>query len=242
MKKALLLPLAVCLLLLTGCETRSISNSGYRDSYHFRGELSELAVLGVDSARQINEEDIQSAINGTGSIQLKNGDRVMLIQSGAQFPDEDMVNAMGKHYTVLPFSGVPERSSYSFDRSVKAEEEPSLDMAFRLAAAKGGASTLVVYWGVLESARKGYATKTVSWVPIVGSVIPDEKQEMRIRLKVAVIDVASGHWEMLTPEVYSDEQVSNMMSRRQNDQEQVALLKSLAYERAVKDLQLRYGM
>lgn len=41
--------------------------------------------------------------------------------------------------------------------------------------------------------------KVVSWVPILGALVPDENQRMRIRLKVALIDVKSGKWEMFSP-------------------------------------------
>ncbi len=101
-----------------------------------------------------------------------------------------------KYYRVIPLSGIPSRNNngYDWQRSKNKEEIPKLDMAFRLTAAKAGAETLIVYWGVLESAREGYATKTISWIPIVGSLLPDEKQQMRIRLKAAIIDVKTGYW------------------------------------------------
>jgi len=99
---------------------------------------------------------------------------------------------------------------------------------------------LIVYWGILESAREGFATKTISWVPIVGKVIPDEAQTMRLRLKMAVIDVATGYWEILTPTVHEDKRASARIGRRENDQAQVNKLKAQTYQRAVEDLLTRY--
>ena len=114
-------------------------------------------------------------------------------------------------------------------------------MALRLVAAKGGYETIVVYWGILETAQENFVTKAVSWVPIVGGVIPDESQRMRIRLKVAVIDVKSGQWEMFAPEPLTDEAISGSYGRVASDQAQVDLLKEDAYKAAVQQLVDRYS-
>ena len=95
--------------------------------------------------------------------------------------------------------------------------------------------------GMLETARKGLASKPVSWVPIVGWSLPDEKQLMRIRLKVAVIDVRAGHWSVFSPEPFEDQAVSANYGREAADQSQVQKLKQKAYEAAVKDLLRIYG-
>ncbi len=92
----------------------------------------------------------------------------------------------------------------------------------------------------LETSRKGHATKVVSWVPLAGNILPDERQTMRIRLKAIVMEVSSGHWEMLTPEVYSDQRTTAKINRRQVDQEQVDRLKTKAYRRLIEDLQTRF--
>jgi hypothetical protein len=226
--------------LLTGCQTRSISDSGYHRDREFRGELSELEVLGVDTSKGITEEDIKSALQRRTKIEISRGDRIVLIQSGAQFPDEPMVKEMEKFYRIIPLSGVPNRPRYNQFRDVEQIDSKPMDMAYRLAAANAGAKTLIVYWGVLESSRKGYGSKAVSWVPIAGAFIPDEDQEMRIRLKVAIIDVQSGKWEMLTPEVYADGSVSARINRESSDQDQVEKLKEQGYRRVVSDIQTRF--
>lgn len=43
------------------------------------------------------------------------------------------------------------------------------------------------------------ATRVVSWIPFLGGLLPDETQRMRIRLKVAVVGVQTGQWEMFLP-------------------------------------------
>jgi hypothetical protein len=76
---------------------------------------------------------------------------------------------------------------------------------------------------------------------VVGWLLPDERQRMRIRLKIAIVDVRSGQWEMFAPEPFDDSALSAVLSRKQADQAQVALLKDLAYAAAAEDLVKRYG-
>jgi len=59
----------------------------------------------------------------------------------------------------------------------------------------------------------------VSWIPFAGWVVPDELQHMRIRLKLAVIDVRSGRWTLLTPEPSEDKAWSTSFTRG-SDQKQ----------------------
>ncbi len=238
MKHTLLSLCMVFLITLTGCKHRPISNSGYDSNPLFRGELNELAILGIDANDSISESDIQLAIQKQGQIKLSRRDKIVLIQSGARFPDDAFLEEIEALYQVIPLSGIPNNRTESpfGNRSNEVDTDPPLDKALRLTAARAGASTVIVYWGILESSRKGFATKSVSWVPIVGSFIPDEDQEMRIRLKAAVIDVATGYWEMLIPEVYEDKQFSTGLSRHQRDQQQVEFLKEKGYRRLIADL------
>lgn len=239
MKTSILAALVV-ILLLSSCATRSISDSGYKDGYYgyrndnpfYKGELSEFDVLGIEAGKEISEQDIATAAASRKErITLRKGDSIMVIQSGAMLPDEDMTKNMEKYFSVTVFTGVPET-----DR----KENASYAKALRLAAAKGGIEKLFVYWGVLESGTRNLATKTISWVPIIGGAIPDQTQEIRIRLKVALIDVKSGQWEMFTPKVFEDTATSASLNRAQSDQAQVALLKTKAYETAVEDTLQRY--
>jgi len=225
---------------VSGCTTRSISDSGYRTetgygprALHnplYKGELSELQLLGINPETKITQEDINRAFESKQRLTLLKGSSIMLIQSGAMIPDEPMVKAMEKYYNVSVFSGVP-LSQGTYDYA----------MSLRLSAAKGGFEKIVAYWGLLETAQKGFATKAVSWVPIVGGAIPDEGQEMRIRLKVAVVDVKSGQWDMFSPEPFQDTAASARFTRESSDQGQVALLKTKAYEAAAEDLMKRYS-
>ncbi len=225
---------------LSGCATRSISDSGYRGESgymskgspnpFYKGELSEFQVLGIDPQARVTQEEIDRALESKQRLSLSKGASIMLIQSGAMIPDEPMVKALEKYYNVSVFSGIP-----------VSQAGNEYAMSLRLAAAKGGCERIVVYWGLLETAQKGYATKAVSWVPLVGGAIPDENQQMRIRLKVAVVDVKDGRWEMFSPEPFEDAAVSARYTRASSDQGQVSLLKTRAYEAAAEDLVKRYS-
>lgn len=231
-------PIVLIAVALNGCATRSISDSGYRkesgyrgqtsDNPFYKGELSEFDVLGIDPKANITQDDINRAYESQQRVILPKGSSLMLIQSGAMIPDEDLVKALDKSYNVSVFSGVPlSGGDYA--------------MSLRLAAAKGGYEKIVVYWGLLETAQKGLGTKAVSWAPFVGGAIPDEAQEMRIRLKVAVIDAKTGSWDMFSPEPFQDSALSARYSREASDQCQVAQLKTKAYQAAAQDLLKRYA-
>jgi hypothetical protein len=139
-----------------------------------------------------------------------------------------MREALEGKYRVTPFSGIPEAGAGTgYSRNL------------RLAAAKGGFETIVCYWGTLESAKTRYATKTVSWVPIVGWMVPDEEKEMRMRLKVVLVDVRSGAWTSFPTEPVRSSQVSLQLNRESADVRLVERLKAEVYARAAKDLSAR---
>jgi hypothetical protein len=227
--------LASALLLLAGCTTRSISNSGYpSDNSHrgghasYRGELSEFDVLGVSVEANITDTDIVSALLDSERPRLRRDSNILLIQSGAELPDEPMMKAMNERYRVTAFSGVP--------LAKRDGTAPSIAKALRLAAARGGYDKIVCVWGVLESAEKNQITKTVSWIPIVGYVLPDKEQLMRIRLKAVVVDVASGYWRFVSPPPAASSDFASRMTRAQTDQELVSKLKETGYRNLVQTL------
>ena len=57
---------------------------------------------------------------------------------------------------------------------------------------------------MLESESYWLRTKTVSWVPIVNWLMPDEKQHTRIQIKVAVVHVRPGNWSVFSPNAFDD--------------------------------------
>ena len=241
-------------LMVGGCETRSISNSGYNDhgrgNPFYRGELTEFDVLGIDLSRPASDEEIAQQFATRQKVRLRPEGALMVIQAGALIPDDPMVKELERHFSVVPFTGVPliprDDGRYAYATNANAspkvldERITNYARALRLAAAKSGADLIFCYWGTLESAVEREPTKVVSWVPLIGSVLPDETQLMRIRLKVALIDVRTGHWAMFSPEAYVDSSLSATINRGSSDQRQVALLKEKAYKSVVDAFVAKY--
>ena len=227
-------------LALQGCGVRSISDSGYQAESQgrfrpasnslYKGELTEFEVLGIASQQPVTQEEINRSLEERQELTLPNGSPIMLIQSGAIMPDDQMVRALESHHQIVTFSGIPTEPS-----------NRNFAPALRLAAARGGCEKIMVYWGILETAQKDMSTKTVSWIPIVGGMIPDESQEMRIRLKVAIIDVKSGQWKTISPKPIQDTSASARYTRASSDQRQVATLKAQAYAELANNLANNYA-
>lgn len=226
------LPGCLIIMLVTGCQTRSISDSGYRSGRYggsrlYHGELSEFDVLGIQRGKPVTDEEIGAALNSASPVRLRKGAAVLLIQSGAMIPDDPMVSELNRSFNIVPFSGVPERDN---------RPDQSYDRALRLAAAKGGCEYMVCYWGLLESAEEPLPGKAVSWLPIYGGVVPDQAQMMRIRLKMAIVDVRTGNWSMFMPTAFEDRAISGRYRREKSDQDQVQKLKMMGYLTAADDL------
>lgn len=270
----------VALALITGCvsKSRSISQSGYHDAYPSPGapsrELDEFDVLGLDRNQSVTEADIQEVINRSQPVRLKEGSTILLIQSGALYPDGPMVEGLSEHFRIVPFTGMAPDSPatearwlQTQSRNVAIMSDPdkpptvvplsniareryqtaasktapgAYSRTLRLAAARAGASAVVCYWGVLESGTEEIATKTVSWVPGLNWVVPDERQHMRIRLKIAVVDVATGDWSVFSGKPFETKKWSVRSRREVADQKQVESLKQRAYELTAGDFVSAY--
>ena len=215
----------VAALTLGSCRTTSISSS----DPGFRGDLSEYQVVNSTSGGSVSEADIQRALRAgnQGSVRARPGSRVLLIQSGASTPDPALTAAMRAHYDVVPFSGIPPRSARSDKGSTEEDAEYSRRM--RLAAAQAGARYIVCVWGLVDTNTEALPTKVVSWAPIVGEWIPDERQQSRIRLRAAVIETSSGSWSMTDGEPFGSESVGGSVRRRSRTTWQQEALKSQAF-------------
>jgi hypothetical protein len=243
MKSSALFFLVATMILLMGCRSeRSISNSSYQkqtqarpwcpqpaSDFAYRGELSEFDVLGIARGETASERDIQRALDAAKRVKLRDGSSILLIQSGATFPDAAMVQNLSQHFRVVPFSGVPAQPSENLDAESYAK-------SLRFAAARGGNDAIVCYWGMIEAETEGLATKTVSWVPIVNWLVPDERQHMRIRLKIAIIDVRSGNWSVLSSSTSNQDKLSFSTRRGETDQKLVEALKLKVYETGAQNL------
>jgi hypothetical protein len=240
-------------MILAGCtSTRSISHSDYRKEsavcsytpsdassdpgFAYKGELSEFDVLGIDRGEIATEAEIRRALDNSKRVALHPGSSILLIQSGAIYPDGGMVKELSQHFTVVPFSGVPDVRRTSAGPVTESYDPESYSKSLRLAAARGGNAVILCCWGILESESEHLPTRTISWVPVVNWLIPDESRHMRIRLKMAIIDVRSGNWAVFSPEPIQDARLSTRPRRGAVDQNQVERLKQQAYEAGIKDL------
>ena len=102
---------ATCAFAMGCAKTRSISNSGYQPGNHYGDgtrthELDEFDVLGISRDNSVSEEEIRQAIANAQRVKLKPGSSILLIQSGAVYPDGPMLTELSKHFAVVPFSGV----------------------------------------------------------------------------------------------------------------------------------------
>lgn len=252
MKKPNLLSTALfslaVILTFGGCQSRSISNVGghrYGNSYSYQGELNELSVLGVRVNEEVSNQDIAAALEAREGkvVELERGDVLAVIQSGARFPDKEMLGSLEPLAKVIPLSGVPPEERGFRGEERKNKEPIRIDKSLRMAAAKGGANKMLIYWGILESAAEPeQAAKQLSWVPIAGRLIPDEYQHVQIRVKAVLIDVATGNWTMLRTEPLQDKRMSSRLTRESSDLKQVLALKEKAYGQFANDLKARFQL
>ena len=79
-------------------------------------------------------------------------------------------------------------------------------------------------------------TKTVSWVPIVGGLVPDEERRTRLRVRALLIDVASGRSVAFTPPAAENAALSSQQTRAESHDKQTYDLKTRAYAGLVAQL------
>ena len=258
------LPLTACLvscLILAACtpNARSISNPAYREpgktgyrpntpsdissdvAFQYRGELSEFDVLGITRGEVTTETEISRALDHAKRVKLHPNSSILLIQSGAVIADSPMISELEKHFRVSTFTGVPPSRGTSQVYDNESLDPESYSHSLRLAAARGGNDVILCYWGSLESETEDLATKIVSWVPIARWFVPDQKQHLRIRLKIALVDVRSGDWTVFTSKAFDDSRFSTRPRRGIADQKLVEELKNLAYAEGGKELVRLYS-
>jgi hypothetical protein len=188
--------------------------------------LTETDVLGFDGAQSVSEEEIVKAAGPRGKIQVKRGAPVMLIHAGAAAPEEIMLREAANYFSVTPFSGLAQHRN-------DAGESANLSRALRLTAAKGGSDFLIVYWTVLEggSGKPG----APNWRPVAGDV-PLDAEQVRMRLRMLIVDVKSGHWATANPETFEDKAARGGWFRKPTSAQRTAALKERAYKHALQEV------
>lgn len=193
-------------------------------------ELQDTDVFGSAAAKP-TEEEIAKALDRSSKVELRAGDGVLVVQSGKTVPDPRMVAELNKHCRAIPFSGV--RSDWI---SGDAGDNPDYARALRMAAAQAGAQKILCFWGSLEVARHDLSTKTITWLPVIDVLVPDQKDRLRMQLKTAVVDVRTGAWTLSRTEPLEDEAITTGWGREHLESPEVRRLQQKSYTLAVNSL------
>ena len=231
-----LLGLALAALAWAGCETSVSYKAGnfsgenpYAKTGPSAPQLHEHEVLGLKPTGAISEADIERALEQAGTLRLQRGSKLLVVQSGAAHPDRAMIDELSRHFTVIPHTGLPADLR-------QGAEGASVSKALRLAAAHSKAETILVYWGHLEMKRNDLPTSLVSWVPVVDFAVPDEYQKARMHVKVALIDVRTGHWATYRTEPIEQDALTTRYARERQPGHSLERTRQRVYESAVKRL------
>ena len=237
----IILPAVLAAIFLIGCaheKTTDYRRADYTSrkplkSVHMSGrELADTDVLGV-AAQAPTEEDIRNALDRASKVQLRAGEPILVVQSGEPVPDTRMIAELNKHYRAIPFSGL--RGDW-IKGSSNSKNEPDYARALRLAAAQAGAEKILCFWGNLEVAQHDLSTKTITWLPVVDVIIPDEKNNVRVHLKIALVDVRTGAWTVFRTEPQETQMVSTGWAREHIRSPEVRRLQQKSYTVAVNSL------
>ncbi len=236
-----LLAVGLSMAFLSGCANSN--NSDYRRAdfgskralkghYNSGDQLSEQDVLGIGAPKTPTEADIRKALDRATGVDLRPGATVLALQSGQGVPDPRLVNELNKHYRAVPFSGI--RADWG--KRTSDDPEDHYSKALRFAAAQAGAQKILCFWGNLEVARHDLSTKTITWLPVIDVLVPDQKDNVRVHLKVAVVDVRTGAWSVFRTEPLQSEVVTTGWGREHLEPEEVKTLKEKSYTLAVNSL------
>jgi hypothetical protein len=207
------------------------SRLAIKSSYHGADELAESDVIGTDRAHAPTEADIQKALEGSAKIGVKEGEAILVLQSGQPVPDERLLKDLNKHFRAIPYTGL--RRDWGEGGADGGERASK---ALRFAAAQAGAQKILCYWGELEVAHHNLSTKTITWLPVVDVVIPDQLDRVRMSLKVAIIDVKTGAWSTFRTEPFSTTAATTGWGRKHVESPEINNLKRKSYAAVVSSL------
>lgn len=195
-------------LLLSSCSESTLSGGAGQSSLASAAGYGLGSYTGSGSVNpngEISEAEIRAALSANRApLRVPRGSRVLLIQDDSSLPDASLVEAFSPYCEVVPGSGRLNQSGTSPE---------AVRRGLRHLAAQAGARYIVLVTGVFESTSQNLATQTVSWVPIAGQLIPDERSIVRLKLAVVSIDTASGAWNSLAGPSIVRTRFSNALSR-----------------------------
>lgn len=225
-------------LLLIGC-AHNHNSDFHRADYSSRKvkgysgyELNQMDVIGPAAEATPSDTDIQKALDRSSAVQLKAGESVLVLQSGQSAPDARMVEEVNKHYRAIPFSGI--RSDWARHKFDSPDDHYAKSL--RMAAAQAGAEKILCFWGNLEVSRHDLSTKTITWLPVVDVIVPDQKDKVRVHLKLALIDVRTGAWSLFRTEPVQANVVTTGWGREHLEIPEVKKLQKESYVVAVNSL------
>lgn len=209
-------------------QTRSISNPGFGAATNsglaanplYQGELTETDLFGAGPRPAENSGENPAP----RAARPKRGDKVVLIQSGAAAPDEIMLSEAAHFFSAATFSGLPPAAG------------SNLAEILRQKSVQGGFGFVVCYWGVLDFAPAPVQMHTNRLEPIPAPAMPEQKQQMCIRLTALILEVSTGEWTRITPQPYYVTRYSSGFSLKASDQELVRSLKVEGYRSLLADL------
>src|SRR5699024_1773 len=116
--------------------------------------LTENDVFDIDPDREITEEDIQFAIEySRKNVSLKEGDAIILVQSGKQFPDIELQDILQHYFQLSTYPGFAQGAKQRIARRNENNtvKKNSYIKILRFIAAKSRQNNIVILWDALEA-------------------------------------------------------------------------------------------
>lgn len=194
MKSIPLLLLSSAAALVVSCTSTSLSNPG--GSGHGE-DLNLYELTGDKPQAQVTERDIAAALGSrSGSLPVRGG-KILLVQSGAHQPDQELAEAFRPLGQIVEWNGQAQEPG-SQEKNDK-RFGGAIGRRLRLVAAQQGCTHVVVVFGEIQSAARDLPTDAVvGWIPIVGSLVPGEVSGTRLFAQALVMEVASPRYSVIT--------------------------------------------
>ncbi|HEX2749548.1 MAG TPA: hypothetical protein VHM91_16180 [Verrucomicrobiales bacterium] len=182
---------------LTSCVTTSLSDP---NGNSHANDISLYQLTGdAPSGAGISEGQLASAARygGQGSLPVR-GARVLLVQSGAHQPDEQLIASFQRYCQPVLWDGRnPDSGSGTSTGEGKKGASTAVGRRLRLAAAQQGCSHVIVVFGEIQSDSKALPTAVVGWVPVVGELLPTEHSGTRLLAQAMIMETRSPRYILI---------------------------------------------
>jgi hypothetical protein len=183
--------LLIAAVALASCQNTSLSDPN--GSGH-SSDLSLYELTGQSSNIEVTEADISAARRrggSAGSLPVK-GARVLLVQSGAHQPDGELVAAFRPYCEPVMWDGRGPATPQDGEKPTGA----TLSRRLRLAAAQQRCSHVIVVFGEIQSDSRSLPTRAVSWVPVVGGLVPSKHSGTRLLAQALIMETATSRYTL----------------------------------------------